>query len=87
MEQLPNTIQIGAITIQMDLVYESIIAHSKQWKFILGNYLSEIYRKRLNKVFDFINDVEHILNGKLNDLDDVRIAMDCLTRIRECGIE
>lgn len=49
----------------------------------MGNQLSAYYKKILDEMVEFINDQDKILVRKLNDLDDVRLAMNCLQNVRE----
>lgn len=78
---------IDVIEIHMDDIFDEFIEYSKDWKETLGNYLSVMYKKKLSEFVTFISDVEFVLHRKLNDLDDVRVAMDCLRKIREHSIE
>lgn len=78
--------RIDVIEIHMNDVYEQFIAYSQNWKKTLGNYLSAMYKKKLSDFVTFINDMEFILNRNLNDLDDIRIAMNALETIRDRSI-
>lgn len=79
--------QIDVIEIRMDEIYERFVAYSDNWKKTLGNYLSAMYKKKLSDFVTFINDMEFILNRHLNDLDDIRIAMSALEKIRDHSIK
>lgn len=78
---------IDSIIIQMDEAYDDFIEYSKKWKVCLGQLLRTLYKQKLSKSIQFIEDVELVLLRPLNDLDDVGIAMDCLQRVRENSIE
>lgn len=56
---------------------------SKKWKVMLGQLLSAQYKKQLDEMVDFITEMEIILSKPINDLDDVRQAMNCLEKIRD----
>ena len=59
------------------------VEESKKWKIQLGQLLSAQYKKQLDDMVDFIAEQEFILAKPINDLDDVRMAMNCLEKIRE----
>lgn len=59
------------------------VEESKKWKTLLGQLLSAQYKKQLDEMVDFITEMENILSKPINDLDDVRLAMNCLERIRD----
>lgn len=59
------------------------MAESKKWKVQLGTLLSTQYKKQLDEMVEFITEQENILAKPINDLDDVRMAMMCLEKIRE----
>lgn len=71
----------------MDQAYNAFIEHSKTWKVKLGSRLNAAYKKQLDEMVTFIKDMEFILVRPLRDLDDVRVAMKCLDKVRENSIE
>lgn len=83
----PKTKTIGAVIIHMDQAYNMFIEYSKTWKVKLGGRLNAIYKKELDEMVTFIKDMEFILVRPLRDLDDVRVAMNCLEKVRENSIE
>lgn len=78
---------IGSVVIYMDAAYAAIIEHSKLWKVILGTKLMASYKAQLDEMVAFIKEMEMILSRPLRDLDDVRVAMSCLDKVREREIE
>lgn len=78
---------IGSVVINMQKSYEAFIAYSKTWKVNLGAKLIATYKSQLDEMVDFIKEMEFILSRPLRDLDDVRMAMSCLDKIRDKGIE
>lgn len=78
---------IGSIMIDMSAAYNEFVEHSKTWKEMLGNHLTLMYKKKLDIMVNFIKDQEYILDRPIRDLDDVRLAMKCLDKIRENSIE
>lgn len=84
---VPKIMTIGAVLVNMKSVFQSIIEYSKVWKVKLGGKLWASYKLTLEVMVQFIKDQENVLCKTLHDLDDVRIAMNCLDRIRENCIE
>ncbi|XP_037951167.1 dynein heavy chain 8, axonemal [Teleopsis dalmanni] len=82
-EKMKLTRTIGPIEIRVDKAVERFIAESKKWKTMLGQLLSAQYKKQLDEMVDFISEMESILSKPINDLDDVRLAMNCLEKIRD----
>lgn len=80
---LPKSVVIGPIYIQTTRAIADLVAKSKEWKVILGHKLSSTYKKRLKEIVDFISEKEKVLSRNLRDLDDVRMAMNCLISVRE----
>lgn len=70
----------------MDLIekmFHKFIDESKKWKTALGVLLSAQYKKKLDEMVDFITEQQNILQKPINDLDDVRLAMLCLDKVRD----
>lgn len=82
-KNLPIHICVGLIEINCEDVIEKLVVESHEWKSILGNKLCEYYRTVLEENIQFINAQKKILSRDLRDLDDCRIAMDCLKVIRD----
>lgn len=80
---LPANICLGLIKIDCKDVIERLVAESREWKSILGRKLIEFYREILDENVKFINVQNKVLARELKDLDDCRIAMDCLKVIRD----
>ncbi|XP_055849438.1 dynein axonemal heavy chain 8 [Episyrphus balteatus] len=87
LENLNPLAVVGAIEIRMHRVIEKLVEESRNWKTILGQLLSAQYKKQLNEMVDFINEMEFILSKPIKDLDDVRMAMNCLEKIRDNSIK
>lgn len=70
-------------TVCTDKAIISILIESKAWKIALGQKIELGSKERLKNMIKYITDNEKILNRKLKDLDDLRLAMRCLKNIRE----
>ncbi|CAG9816206.1 unnamed protein product [Phaedon cochleariae] len=86
-KQLPEKHNIGAIQITMEQFKLALLVESDAWKHILGKKLGHRYNEKLNNMVDFIKTQEKVLNKPIKDLDDCRLAMNCLEVIRENFIE
>lgn len=60
---------------------------SKERKAEVGRRLSDACNKKVDSMVNFINDQHVVLIRNLKDLDDVRLAMNCLDAIKERSIE
>ncbi|KAK9891390.1 hypothetical protein WA026_014631 [Henosepilachna vigintioctopunctata] len=86
-EAIPNAVVLGPIQIDMDEYKLALLVESNAWKYILGMNLSQRNKQKLNKMVDFIKFQEKIMARNIKDLDDCRLAMQCLERIRDNFIE
>lgn len=59
------------------------MVEAKSWKAFLGSVLSDTNRGKLKKTSDYILNKNKLLLRKIEDLEDVRIAMKCLVEVRE----
>lgn len=64
-------------------MFQKFVDESKKWKTALGVLLSTQYKKKLDEMVDFITEQQNILQKPINDLDDVRLAMVCLEKVRD----
>lgn len=83
LNELKKSERIESIEINLNEFINECIVYSKAWKITMGKYLTTMYKKKLLVFVDFITDMDSILKKQLKDLDDVRIAMNALERIRE----
>ncbi|XP_023289113.1 dynein heavy chain 8, axonemal, partial [Orussus abietinus] len=81
-KQLPEHHVIGPIDISMEKLKLALLVEANAWKTTLGNILSITYREKLRGITEYINEKNNILARKINDLEDVRVAMMCLSDIR-----
>ncbi|KAF7401630.1 hypothetical protein HZH68_007450 [Vespula germanica] len=82
-QNLPNIHTVGPIEIRMEKLKLALSIEASSWKKLLGSTLSFNYKNRLMKISDYINDKNKILLRPIRDLEDVRIAMRCLSNIRD----
>ncbi|XP_017775151.1 PREDICTED: dynein heavy chain 8, axonemal [Nicrophorus vespilloides] len=84
---LPEFHNIGAVQVCMENYKLGLLVESNAWKHNLGKNLAIRYKEKLMEMVDFIKAQEKILAKPIKDLDDCRLAMSCLERIRENFID
>ncbi|XP_063992717.1 dynein axonemal heavy chain 8 [Diachasmimorpha longicaudata] len=80
---LPQRHVIGCIEIDMENLKGALQVEVDSWKSVFSSILNDAYKQKVSKFINFMKDTTEILERKINDLEDVRIAMKCLNEIRE----
>ncbi|XP_075210479.1 dynein heavy chain 8, axonemal kl-3 [Lycorma delicatula] len=80
---LPRINIVGPLEMNLENFKTALIVEWKGWKYTLGKLLVVEYGKKLLETVNFISDKNVTLQRKIKDLDDVRIAMNCLESVRE----
>lgn len=65
----------------------SLTVEAKAWKKLLCKYLNEEYKKKMLDISTFIGEHLTKLSRPIVDLDDVRFAMEALSKIRDTEIQ
>jgi dynein heavy chain, axonemal len=81
--KLNKVLCVRTIEIDCEQMINALAEESKIWRNVLGEKLSAFYREILNEIVKFIQTYQKMLSRELKDLDDCRIAMNCLEVIRE----
>ncbi|KAK9298339.1 hypothetical protein QLX08_008257 [Tetragonisca angustula] len=81
-QHLPKKHVVGPIEISMDKLKLAFLVEARAWKISLGQKLSATYKEKLKRIIEYINEKNKVLARKIKDLEDVRIAMKCLSEIR-----
>ncbi|XP_040553568.1 dynein axonemal heavy chain 8 isoform X1 [Gallus gallus] len=87
MKDLKPTLLLGPIELHTGPLKTALSAEAKAWKLLLCRYLNEEYKKKMTDMTSFITTYLKKLSRPLNDLDDVRLAMEALSVIRDNKIE
>lgn len=66
---------------------KALSVEAKAWKMVLCHYLNEEYKKKMTDMMSFITTYLKKLSRPLRDLDDVRLAMEALSIIRDNKIQ
>ena len=59
------------------------MVEAKSWKTSLGLVISNAYKEKLKKISEYIIVKNKVLIRPIKDLEDVRLAMKCLTEVRQ----
>ena len=83
----PEFIPIGAIALATERLKLGLVTEIGIWKQHYGLACNQLYKKELNYVLQFLEDIDKRLQRPIKDLDDIRIAMAALKEIRENEIK
>jgi dynein heavy chain, axonemal len=83
----PEFIPIGPIALATERLKLGLITEIGIWKQHYGSACNQLYKKELNFVLEFLDDIDKRLQRPIKDLDDIRIAMAALKEIRENEIK
>lgn len=61
----------------------ALAIEAEAWKTCLATTLSMVFKGKLMRITEFLNDQNKVLARKITDLEDVRVAMKCLANLRE----
>nr|XP_038033594.1 dynein heavy chain 8, axonemal [Anas platyrhynchos] len=87
MEDLKPIILLGPIELHTGPLKKALSVEAKAWKMVLCHYLNEEYKKKMTDMMSFITTYLKKLSRPLRDLDDVRLAMEALSIIRDNKIQ
>ena len=81
--KLDKVICVKTIEIHCHQIIDTLSEESRAWKSIMGSKLSAFYKLILDEMVKFIQTQLKTLARDIVDLDDCRIAMDCMKVIRD----
>ncbi|XP_018048480.1 PREDICTED: dynein heavy chain 8, axonemal [Atta colombica] len=82
-KNLPEQHILGPLQINTEKLKLAFLVEVNAWKKSLGVMLSNTYKKKLQKITDYILEKNKVLSRHIKDLEDVRVAMKCLAEIRD----
>uniref|UniRef100_A0A8C9WHP3 Dynein axonemal heavy chain 8 n=1 Tax=Scleropages formosus TaxID=113540 RepID=A0A8C9WHP3_SCLFO len=85
-EEIKPIIILGSIELSTEPLKMSLSVEVKAGKILLCKYLNEEYKKKMADVNAFIGEHLKKLSRPIADLDDVRFAMETLSKIRDSEI-
>ncbi|KAK0132521.1 Dynein heavy chain 8, axonemal [Merluccius polli] len=82
-EDVVPVIILGCIELSTAPLKMSLTVEAKAWKILLCKYLKEVYNKKMMDISTFTEKQLKQLSRPIVDLEDVRFAMEVLSKIRD----
>lgn len=76
-------IPVGAIALVTEKLKLGLTSEIHLWKACYGQACNQKYKKEINEIFVFIDEVMKRLQREIKDLDDIRLAMAALKEVRD----
>uniref|UniRef100_UPI00398E4471 dynein axonemal heavy chain 8-like isoform X2 n=2 Tax=Pristiophorus japonicus TaxID=55135 RepID=UPI00398E4471 len=86
-EEISSTIKVEFIELQTEHMKMSLMVEAKAWTMVLCRFLNEQYKGKMTAITSFISEQMKNLTRPIQDLDDVRFAMESLAKIRHNEIQ
>ncbi|XP_067841426.1 dynein axonemal heavy chain 8-like [Heptranchias perlo] len=86
-EELSSTITVDFIELNTEPMKMALTVEAKGWKMVLCRFLNERYKGKMTEITAFITEQMKNLTRPIQDLDDVRFAMESLSEIRKNEIQ
>ncbi|XP_067841427.1 dynein axonemal heavy chain 8-like [Heptranchias perlo] len=86
-EELSSTITVDFIELNTEPMKMALMVEAKAWKMVLCRFLNERYKGKMTEITAFITEQMKNLTRPIQDLDDVRFAMESLSEIRDNEIQ
>ncbi|XP_064014378.1 dynein axonemal heavy chain 8 [Pogoniulus pusillus] len=78
---------LGPLEMHTEPLKIALATEARTWKMLLCRYLNEEYKNKMMDMMSFIAEYLKKLSRPLQDLDDIRFAMEALAVIRENDVE
>ncbi|KAJ1563094.1 Dynein heavy chain 5, axonemal [Cladochytrium tenue] len=85
--EIPNVTQIGLMLISAEPLKLSLIAETKEWKQQYGFNLNKKVKTDMEELIEYMENKTVRLSRKISDLDDLRMAVQTLSEIREAEVD
>jgi dynein heavy chain, axonemal len=76
-------VAVGAVALYTEKLKLGLISEIGLWKSAYGQACNQKYRKEINEILLFIEDVNKRLHREIKDLDDIRLVMAALRELRD----
>ncbi|XP_055492373.1 dynein axonemal heavy chain 8-like [Leucoraja erinacea] len=86
-EEINSIITVDFIELNTEPIKMALLIEAKAWKMVLCRLLNEQYKAKMLEITAFISAQMKNLARPIQDLDDVRFAMESLTEIRNNEIQ
>lgn len=84
---IPNSTQIGLLVISAEPLKLALISETKEWKQQYGANLNRKVKKDMEELIEYMENKTMRLSRKINDIDDLRMAVQTLGEIREAEVD
>ncbi|XP_069476735.1 dynein axonemal heavy chain 5-like [Ambystoma mexicanum] len=85
--ELPNSCFMGSIECATESLKMALVQECRLWQRAFGSALNKKAAMDMDEIYTFIDNLSKRLSRPVNDLDDVRGAMDGLKEIRDAEIK
>ena len=82
-EAMKTSISVGSILLYTDDFKLALMAETATWKSAYAKLLNEKTQQNMEEIYNFAEDMIKKMTRPVTDLEDVRLAMNCLKDIRE----
>jgi dynein heavy chain len=79
----PEFLTVGAIALLTERLKLGLISEIKLWTQSYGSACNTLYKKEMNNILQFIDDIGKRLVRPIKDLDDIRFVMATLKEVRQ----
>ncbi|XP_059501668.1 dynein axonemal heavy chain 8-like [Stegostoma tigrinum] len=86
-EELSSIVTVDFIELNTEPIKLALLVEAKAWKKVLCRFLNEQYKEKMAAITAFIVEEMKNLARPIQDLDDVRFAMESLSQIRNNEIQ
>ncbi|XP_069744234.1 dynein axonemal heavy chain 8-like [Narcine bancroftii] len=86
-EEISSTITVDFIELNTEPIKMALMIEANSWKMVLCRFLNEQYKGKMSEITAFISEQMKNLARPIQDLDDVRFAMESLAEIRNNEIK
>jgi dynein heavy chain len=85
--EIPTSTQIGLLLISAEPLKLALLSETKDWKQQYGSNLNRKVKKDMEQLIDYMDSKTIKLSRKVVDIDDLRIAVETLSEIRETEVD
>ncbi|KAI8811565.1 dynein heavy chain and region D6 of dynein motor-domain-containing protein [Cladochytrium replicatum] len=85
--EIPNTTQIGMLLIYSEPLKLSLLSETKDWKQQYGLNLNRKVKRDMEELIEYMENKTVRLGRKIADIDDLRMAVQTLSEIREAEVD
>ncbi|KAI8924469.1 dynein heavy chain and region D6 of dynein motor-domain-containing protein, partial [Entophlyctis helioformis] len=85
--EIPVSTQIGLLLISAEPLKMALLSETKEWKQQYGLNLNRKVKKDMEELIEYMENKTIKLSRKIADIDDLRIAVQTLSEIREAEVD